>query len=137
MRTILILGIFSLVFLGCGSKSNTQGKENITDQFVEELLSQSRKEKVVLLSIKYNIEESKVESILDEYLSTHDYLYRLMKEPSDEGKSEQNTKDAFTINLNFKETIDTLSRKYNIPEDKLAAIIIDFRMWTACEKKEY
>jgi len=137
MRTILILGIFSLVLLGCESKSNIQGKENITNQFAEELLSQPSKEKVALLSIKYNIEESKVEGILDEYLSAHDYFYKLMKEVSDEGKSKQNTKDAFTINLNFKETIDTLSSKYNIPKDKLAAIIIDFRMWTACEEKEY
>lgn len=137
MRTILILGIFSLVFLGCKSKSNIQGNENITNQFAEELLSQPSEGKVALLSIKYNIEESEVESILDEYLSTHDYFYKLMKKLSNEGKSEQNTKDAFIINLNFKESIDALSSKYNIPKDKLAAVIIDFKMWTACEEKEY
>lgn len=69
------------------------------------------KERVVLLSTKYQVEEGKVEGILEDYFSTHNPL-----------KS----------NPNFKETLTQLSTKYSVPMEKVAGLVIDYKDWLAC-----
>ena len=137
MKVILILCILSFVLFGCDSKTDEQKatlkKEKA--QFSEEFMARHHKEKIALLSFKYNIDEAKVESILDEYLYKHDIFYSLHKEARSRVKSKQNKKVDFKINLNFKETLNELSDKYNIPKDKLSDIIIGYRIWSVCEEK--
>ena len=47
---------------GCGEKKSSSTDDNNT--FVADFMSQDNKEAVVLLSIKYNIEESVVSNII-------------------------------------------------------------------------
>ena len=103
-----------------------------SDQFTEELMISPNKEKIALLSFKYDIEKTMLESVLDEYLSKHDFIYKLYKKT--ESKQEI-IKEDYEVNLNFQETLDELSNKYNIPKSKLANIIIDYKIWSACEEK--
>lgn len=73
--------------------------------------------------------------MLDEYLSKHDIFYNLMKDVNSKGEKQQSKKGDLEVNLNFEETIDELSNKYNIPKNKLSNTIIDYRIWSACEEK--
>lgn len=137
MKVILILCILSFVLFGCDSKTDEQkaALKKEKTQFSEEFMARHHKEKIALLSFKYNIDEAKAESILDEYLYKHDIFYSLHKEARSQVKSKQNKKVDFKINLNFKETLNELSDKYNIPKEKLSDIIIDYRIWSVCEEK--
>jgi len=76
-----------------------------------------------LLSSKYNIEEKKLRNILDEYLSKHDLVYSIAikkKEGLYEGE-------------NYQETILELSKKHNISKEKIANLIIDYKIWAELE----
>lgn len=138
MKTLLFLCVLCFILFGCGCKTDEQkaAKLEKSNQFFEDFMSHPHKEKVVLLSLKYDIEKTKLESVLDEYLSNHDIFYDLMKDVYSKGGKQQNkNKGDLEVNLNFEETIEGLSNKYNIPKNKLSNIIIDYRIWSACEEK--
>jgi hypothetical protein len=137
MKVILICCILSFVLFGCDSKTNEQkaALKKEQAQKTEDFMSRNHKEKVALLSFKYDIDESKVESILDEYLFKHDIFYRLKEGVRSRLKNKQVREVTSEINLDFQKTLSELSNKYNIPKNKLSDIIIDYRTWSACEDK--
>lgn len=70
-------------------------------------------ERVVLLSIKHKIPESNVEGILVDYLSEH---------------------NNFKNNPDYKQTLTEISRKYDVPLEKVAQVILDYKAWLATGK---
>lgn len=126
MRKMIILfcflfGLFLVVFGGCESETKKLEKER-ANQYAQDFVAAPHKERTALLSVKYNIEESKLESLLHEYLSEHDLFYRAFE------TAETKKKVDLRINLNFRDTLTVLSNKYNIPKDVLANLIIDYRI---------
>lgn len=122
----VLFGLAILICGGCESETRKLEKkieEEKSEQFMKDFMAKDHKERVALLSIKYNIEESTLESILDEYLTKHDFGYALKKSLGE--KEKRNIYDK--IDLNFKETLTMLSSKYNISKETLASIIIDLR----------
>ena len=129
--------IFSLLFLG-GCESETKKVEKKlhkekAEQFAKDFMTKGHKEISALLSIKYNIEEVTLESILDEYLTKHDFSYFLAR--SLRKKEKVNIYDK--IDLDFKGTLTMLSSKYNIPKETLASIIIDYKSLKSMGSAEY
>ena len=121
-----LLFISGLVLFGCESETKKLEKklqEEKAEQFAKDFMAKGNKEIVALLSIKHNIEEATLESILDEYLTKHDLWYSL------ERSSRKNEKVSVydKINLDFKGTLSMLSNKYNISKETLASIIIDYK----------
>jgi len=132
MRIPIVLCIIGFLLFGCEGKI---GEKKI-DEMAEKLLERIGKpdlEKVALLSMKYNIEETKVENILNEYSSKHDFLYQLGKKIFNE---KEETPKQEEVKQNFQETISELSIKYNVPKEILASIIIDYKIWAECGLKK-
>lgn len=121
----LIFGLVILFLGGCESEQKLEKKlkEEKSKQFSKDFMAKDHRERIALLSIKYNIEESTLESILDEYLTKHDFTYGLTKSLGKREKWDIYNK----IDLNFRETLYMLSSKYNVSEEKLANIIIDYK----------
>ena len=132
--TIFIVFITGfLPFIGCTKTVKKQisiesnEEQRLAERFLNDLKFKILKEKIILLSYKYNIPESVIANIIDEYYSKHDCTYNLHKELNLDGNL-QNSKFDLKINMNIKNTLDRLSTKYNIPKDKLSSIIIDFKI---------
>ena len=92
-----------------------------------ELLINPHKEIISLLSLKHNVDEQIAENIFDEYLLKHDSFFRFVK---------LNDLDSMNVSTEYRKTITELSKKYNIPENKLAEIIYDYRLFSALESIE-
>jgi uncharacterized protein YbbC (DUF1343 family) len=131
---ILTLFLILILFFGCQSKREKQEVNKTTKELFEEYFKLDS-EKIALLAIKYEIEEIKVENILTNYLSKHDILYGILfqEEKAKGQESYPSMKDRET-EQNFQETLEELSKKYDIPKVKLAGLIIDYKIWTECEK---
>ena len=124
----LILIPIVLLFGGCKSElKNLEEKllKEKSGKFVKGLIVKEHKERIALLSIKYNIKETTLERILDEYRAKHDFSYSLRKSLGEEELGELDIYE--TIDLDFKETLSMLSSKYNLSKKTLASIIIDYK----------
>jgi hypothetical protein len=134
---IILVCLFLLLSLGCKEKSkNTvlNKKQSLSETELKEVLLKGHAEKIGLLSIKYGIEQSTTGQILDYYLSKHDFLFSSL---SDKKDSKQPLKvDMYGVDTDIQKTIKELSIKYNIPEQKLASLITDYRIWGACEDSQ-
>lgn len=135
---LLIIWLIVFLFFGCGSKMDRHKNEEKLDQLYElfDDLGKPDHEKIALLSLKYNIDEIKVENILDEYLSKHDsdyqylkYFENILSEKEDVSRPKIETKK------NFQETLKDIGIKYNIPIEKIACLIIDYKIWRECEHR--
>ncbi|HEB36956.1 hypothetical protein LCGC14_1408020 [marine sediment metagenome] len=130
--------IFILLLILCVScqEKIDQEKEDLIKQIYESMGESPNPdaEKVILLSFKYNLEENKVEKILDEYLSKYDEGYLSIKEAF-EGK--MSSKRENKTKYNIQHTIIELSSKYDISKDVLVSLIIDYIIWDNSEEGEY
>jgi len=130
--------ILILVLILCVScqKKIDQEKEDLIKQIYESMGESPNPdaEKVILLSFKYNLEENKVEKILDEYLSKYDEGYLSIKEAF-EGKMSSKRKNKTKDNI--QNTIIELSSKYDISKDIFASLIIDYIIWDNSEEGEH
>lgn len=131
---IVVVCLFSLLSFSCNEKGKSpvpKKKESLSTAELKEVLFKGHTERVGLLSIKYGIEQPITEQILDHYLSKHDFIFSSLSEKKD---SKQPVKvDALGVDTNIQKTIKELSVKYNIPEQKLASLITEYRMWGFCE----
>ena len=82
-------------------------------------------EKVILLSMKYNIEKKKVEDVLSEYLP---YSFHRSTESIFSRIYGKKITSSISEDKNYQEILNELSIKYDIPKDKLASMIIDYKM---------
>ena len=84
--------IFSILILfsgGCESgtkKAEKKLQKEKSEKVLKNFMAKDHRERIALLSIKHNIEESTLESILDEYLTKHDLSYGLTKSLGKEEK---------------------------------------------------
>jgi hypothetical protein len=145
IKLIFIIFTICSISIRCGSKSreeHTFGKEFDTS-YMTTMLKNENKEKIILLSIKYDIDIKVTENIIDEYLSKYDLSYaaqKLMMHSFIDNKdsSENILLNAITYtnpNCDFLETINDLSAKYNTPIKKIACLLIDYKIWEECEQK--
>ena len=133
MRSSISFLIVLLVVSSCNQERKTtktledQQKVNST---IQELLK-ADPEKVALLSMKYSIRESQISAILRRYKEKHDFTHKLIASVlRDEADSLKN----FQQDATFVATIDELSKVYSLPPQHVASVIIDFKIWTACEE---
>ncbi len=134
---VLFLAILTLLVVWwVQSRTGNEMKDDVTAQLcdVDALMCQPHKEMVALLSAKYAIDELQLEQILEEYDAKHDVALKLRKGITGEAPAEQGKATEPKVNLNFAETLNTLSSKYLLPKDKLAAILIDYRVLSGVEK---
>ncbi len=129
-KTIVMLSclflISGLLLFGCESETKRNKKklqQEKSEQFMKDFMARDHKERVALLSIKYNVEENTLESILDEYLINHDFTYGLKKSIDKKEKWDIHDK----MNLNFTATLSMLSNKHKLSKETLASIIIDYK----------
>lgn len=131
MRIAIITCIIGLLLFGCENKIEKQKSDKIIEKLYEKAVKPDY-EKIVLLSVKYNIEETVVENVIDEYLSKHDSEYRHSKEFFGDLKGEKYI-HRYKFSQNYKETVNELSIEHSIPKEKLASLIIDYKIWSECE----
>lgn len=135
MKKILPLYLLAIALSGCGiilhspgdrgdralesasqpnaqlSPENTEEPKPGTLAFLSGKATSAKvNERVVLLSIKHQIPEPKVEGILIDYLSEH---------------------SNFKSNPDYRQTLTQVSRKYNVPLEKVAQVILDYKAWLA------
>ena len=121
------------------SRTDKQMKADVLNQMsqVEAIMSQSQKENVALLSVKYGIDKDRLERILDAYMYKHNVAYRVNKDIADDkkaGRDGRNRGGYFSVDLDFGVTIDNLSVQYDIPRDRLASLIADYKLLSRLEK---
>ena len=137
---IILLAVLSIVSLKCQKKSSNDETSNETVQSIMTLIGKPDQEKVALLSIKYNLEVEITETILDEYLTINDFEYSRVKTMTsskpDTTSSENPILFMTRSEHKFKESILSISTKYNIRSWTVANLIIDYLIWIECENLE-
>jgi len=122
-----MLCISGILFVSCGRKAEKGETASDVDKIFENVFKPDA-EKVVLLSIKYNIEAIIVENLLEKYSSTPDYKIDVDKILKDLQKP-----NIEKIPEYYKKIIE-LSNNFGIPKEILASLIIDYEIWTHCEE---
>ena len=124
-----------LIALGCESKESKEKRELEQQAFSEafqELLLKPDENKINLLALKYKNKPEKIEDIITSYQSVHDHLSifekHFLQDSAEKNENLASSKDETVI-----QTINKLSKRYDIPTDIIASIIIDFQMWCAAE----
>jgi hypothetical protein len=124
---ILLIG--SLFLIGCDKNTiypwdsetikleKASAKTKTFSDMLTSLEMQENKEYSVLLSYKYDIQEETIQSILKDYIKETSELINLANIKL--GKS-----------TDYREFINKLSVQYNITKEKLASMIIDYKILT-------
>lgn len=117
-------------------KTNKQLKESVTFELeeIQSYMAQAQKEKIALLAAKFGVPEPHLVTLLDEYRTKHDVIYRLRKNVSGERQTAEIKKSDRNVDLNFDQTLTDLSNRYGIPKEKIADILIDYKTMGALEK---
>lgn len=134
-----LLTCFAIGLWWVRTRTDKEMKAEVMNQVnqVEAIMSQSQKENVALLSIKYGIDRDRLEKILDAYRYKHDVAYRVNKDISRDDKSGRDGRGQggyLAVDLDFGTTIDTLGVQYDIPKDRLAGVIADYKILSRLEK---
>ena len=133
LKFVLVLSVLvSLLFLlsGCGNqrKDEEKFKDKENKEFLNDMLNPKRiyKREIVLLSLKYKIDEEKVGNIIfgEEKRDFYSAIEKGQK---------GNIVDIFS-RKESRESIEQYSKQYNIPTDVIASILIDFRVITQKEE---
>jgi len=124
---ITVCILTAVVIIGCGNKTETPQKKSF-DNALTEMVTPSKKEIMALLSVKYGVDEKVVEKLIDEYKYEHRYI----------GSLRQQLKDNVVMkrNLNYKNTIISLSDKYSLPKEKVASMFLDYKIYTEYLSRE-
>ena len=136
---IALLAVFAIGLWWVRTRTDKEMKAEVLSQMsqVEAVMSQSQKENVALLSVKYGVEKERLEKILDAYRYKHDVAYRVNKDISSEKKTGRDGRSPagyLAVDLDFGVTIDNLSVQYDIPKDRLASLIADYKIMSRLEK---
>ncbi len=136
---VVLLGVFAAGLWWVRTRSDKEMRAEVLNQMsqVEAIMSQSQKENVALLSVKYGIERGRLEKILDAYRYKHNVAYRVNKDIADDKKAGRDSRKQggyLDVDMNFDATIDNLSVQYEIPKDKLASLIADYKVLSRLEK---
>jgi len=136
---IALLAVFAIGLWWVRTRTDKEMKAEVLSQMsqVEAVMSQSQKENVALLSVKYGVEKERLEKILDAYRYKHDVAYRVNKDISSEKKTGRDGRSPagyLSVDLDFGTTIDNLSVQYDIPKDRLASLIADYKVLSRLEK---
>lgn len=131
---ILILVIILFLTWWVQNRSRREMKEDAIKQIlqVEAIMSQPQKEQIALLALKYEVEEGLLEKILADYSAKHDVTQKVKSNLAGEVAAQQNP--GFTVDLDFAGTINALSLQYNVPKERIAALLIDYRVMAAVDK---
>lgn len=134
-----LLSAFAVGLWIVRTRTDKEMKAEVLTQMsqVEAIMSQSQKENVALLSIKYGIEKDRLEKILDSYQYKHSVAYRVNKDISRDDKSGRDGRSQggyLAVDLDFGATIDSLGVQYDIPKDRLAGVIADYKILSRLEK---
>lgn len=109
-----------LLLIGCSKAENTQSdKHKITKEEADKLSTESlekNSEVIVILSLKYKLRSDQTKDILKGYETGRNSFYNF-------GAGVKGKKDT--------ELIYDLSHEYSIPQEKVAGIIFDYKMWKA------
>jgi subtilase family serine protease len=124
---IMVCILTTIITIGCGNKTETAKKKSF-DNLSTVRITPSEKEIMALLSVKYNVDEKIMEKLIDEYKYEHRYI----------GSLRQQLKDNVVMkrNLNYKNTIMSLSDKYSLPKEKVASILLDYKIYTEYISRE-
>ena len=134
-----LLAAFAVALWWVRTRTDKEMKAEVLNQMsqVEAIMSQSQKENVALLSLKYGIDKARVEKILDTYQYKHDVAYRVNKDIAG-GRNSRLDRGAhggfLAVDLDFGATIDNLSVQHEVPKDRLASLIADHKMLSRLEK---
>jgi hypothetical protein len=125
----LLSGFLLFAALGC-SKTSDKAEQIVSPEeskkLISELISKPREEMVALLAIKYRLDPAIINNIVRTYLSSHDQLYRLLNLDNSPPNNANKSVTVF-------ETIQQLNKEHNIEPSILAAIVIDYKIWSAVD----
>ena len=128
---ILVIMIFLISQIGCNFSTSKKEKNQKKETLVEDFFLKPREHKIQLLAIKYQVPPEGIQYIIQDYLSSHDIIYKVMKKKIDKNNTENNATDFEKRTV--VETVSMLSKKIGISEDIIASIIIDYEIWSAAE----
>ncbi len=134
---VALLTVFAAGLWWVRTRTDKEMRADVLNQMsqVEAIMSQSQKENVALLSVKYGIDVPRLEKILDAYRYKHDVAYRVNREISNDKKGGRGNQGGYlSVDLDFGTTIDNLSVQYDIPKDRLASLIADYKVLSRLEK---
>jgi hypothetical protein len=97
-------------------------------QFIESLAHPDL-EITALLAAKYRVDQRDVHEILRTYSLKHDPVNKFLIEAV---KGNTDSSSRIEPDTTYASTIAELSKLYNLPTDRIAAMLIDFKIWTAC-----
>jgi len=119
--------IFGILFLCCGRDIEKQKVDFDADKLMEDVWKPDRN-KVALLSLKYNIELLEVDKLLGKYLG------RTGSPPDLEDILKVMQKPRLEKMKKIHERVIELSNDFGIQKEILASLIIDYQIWSRCEE---
>lgn len=135
----VLLTAFAIGLWWVRTRTDKEMRAEVLNQMsqVEAIMSQSQKENVALLSVKYGVDKDRLEKILDAYRYKHDVAYRVNKDIASDNKTGRGSHGQggyLAVDLDFGVTIDNLSVQYDIPKERLASLIADYKILSRLEK---
>ncbi len=134
MRNLLIFIFIFSVFLNCSEKQSDVKKSNDNDElikFLETMILTPNYEYTVLISKKYNIDETLINNVIRAYLK---YGYEIN---TDSNPQQDITKKNILKGKKLSELISKLSFEYNISTSKIANIIYNYKILSTNEEEVY
>lgn len=135
----VVLALASTLFILGACHSSREIPESDTnadkeyEKFGRDYEAMGQREKISVLALKYGLSDTNVEAITTEYDTKHHWA----ESPNavewlvgtNGGDHATNSAGTLEVNLNFRETIETLAQRLNIPTSTVAAVVLDYRMW--------
>jgi len=120
---IIVALIFTcLIIISCNSTPEPAKIKHIDNKLTDRLTPHN-KEIWALLSVKYGIDEKALVNLLDEYENEHNIAHHIRKSLASDNVIPKR-------NVNYIETIISLSNKYSLPKEKIASMLLDYKIYT-------
>jgi len=130
----LMIPLF-VVLYGCENQSMKEQKEK-EFEMIKALTTVDKdviyREEAILLSMKYSVDEDKVFNLLVEKSESIGKLLRKFGDKDSEKIIDDIKKE--TRGLNTKNRLTAYSKKYDIPSNIIASILIDYKSMRRCDE---
>jgi hypothetical protein len=138
---ICLILVLACIFTSCGENEKTKKENgNLYSEKLMKTLLKPNQEAIALLSLKYDLQPSMVESLLDSYLSETDLGYKILKESfrsSSADALQPSTMASFDFEKeSYSKVLAKASQPVGITVKTAALLILDYKMFTARDRDD-
>lgn len=142
MRSVIIICltiVLGWALTGCGESKKIKNEDvHVYSKKLMKIFSKPNQEAIALLSLKYDIQPSVIESLLDSYLTETDIGYKILKQ-SFRSSTDITAKDTLMEPFDFEKesyskALAKASQSVGITLKTAALLVSDYKMFATVDK---